>query len=117
MRYIWMGVGFLCLALGALGIVLPLLPTVVFWILAAFAFSKSSDRLHAWMMTHPQIGPPLVDWFENGGISKRAKRAATIAICLTVLISFFLGMRFFLISIQILVLSGVLVFIWSRPDA
>lgn len=115
MRYIWIVIGFLCLGLGALGVFVPLLPTVVFWIIAAFAFSKSSVHLHEWMMTHPQIGPPLIDWYEKGAISNQGKKTATIAICLTVFISCLLGISMAILSIQIVVLSSVLIFIWSRP--
>lgn len=50
MRMIWMGLGFVCLALGTVGIVLPILPTVPFYMATVFCFAKSSQRLHSWFL-------------------------------------------------------------------
>jgi len=48
--------GIACVAIGTLGIFLPVLPTTVFYLLAAAAFARSSDRLYNWIMNHPLIG-------------------------------------------------------------
>ena len=50
MRMIWMGLGFVYLALGTVGIVLPILPTVPFYMATVFCFAKSSQRLHSWFL-------------------------------------------------------------------
>ena len=50
MRMIWMGLGFVCLVLGTVGIVLPILPTVPFYMATVFCFAKSSQRLHSWFL-------------------------------------------------------------------
>ena len=47
-RIFWLILGLLCLGLGAVGIVLPILPTVPFFLVALFSFTKSSQRLHDW---------------------------------------------------------------------
>lgn len=49
-RILWMVLGFICLALGTVGIVLPILPTVPFYMATLFCFAKSSRRLHSWFM-------------------------------------------------------------------
>lgn len=49
-RMLWMGLGFLCLALGTIGVVLPILPTVPFYMATVFCFAKSSRRLHDWFL-------------------------------------------------------------------
>ncbi|MEM8985291.1 MAG: YbaN family protein, partial [Pseudomonadota bacterium] len=51
MRAVWLLIGVTALGLGALGVVLPLLPTTPFILLAAYAFARSSDRLHRWLHT------------------------------------------------------------------
>jgi len=57
MQYVWAGLGLICVALAAIGVVLPLLPTVPFLLLAAFFFARSSSRLHHWLLNHPTFGP------------------------------------------------------------
>jgi hypothetical protein len=78
-RLLYLGLGFASVALGALGILLPLLPTVPFMLLAAFFFARSSSRLEAWIVDHPGFGPHVRAWRESGAIGPAGKRAAFIA--------------------------------------
>ena len=73
---LWTPLGFAFLAIGAVGVILPLLPTTPFVILAAFCFSKSSPRLHAWLLANPVFGPGLKQWDEQRCISRRTRRIA-----------------------------------------
>ena len=93
MRYLWAALGILCLILGMVGVVLPLLPTVPFLILAAFLFARSSDRLHNWLLSHPRLGPPIEDWQSRGAINPSAKRLATVSIIAVFGMSLVLGLR------------------------
>lgn len=72
----YIALGCLFLLLGFIGALLPLMPTTVFLIAAAWAFSRSSPRLEAWLLTHRRFGPTLVAWRTNGAMSRRAKIAA-----------------------------------------
>ncbi len=116
MRYLWALLGLLCVALGLIGIVLPLLPTVPFMLLAAFFFARSSERLHHWLITHPTFGPPIVDWQERGAIQPRVKWISTVSIAAVYAISLALGLKLWLLLLQAAILSLVLLFIWSRPN-
>ncbi|WP_102223930.1 YbaN family protein [Acidimangrovimonas sediminis] len=116
MRWLWAALGVVALALGALGIVLPLLPTVPFLLLAAFFFARSSERLHNWLITHPTLGPPIANWQRSGAISRRAKIAASVSILAAFSISVMLGLRPALLVIQAVVLIAVSLFIWTRPE-
>lgn len=49
-RFLWIIAGFICLGLGTVGIVLPILPTVPFYLATVFCFAKSSRRLHDWFL-------------------------------------------------------------------
>lgn len=116
MRYLWAALGLICVALAVVGVVLPLLPTVPFLLLAAFFFARSSERLHNWLITHPTLGPPIEDWQARGAIHPKAKRIATLSIVIVFGISLALGLKSTILIIQAVVLSCVLVFIWTRPS-
>ena len=117
MRILWGSCGLISLALGLLGTVVPLLPTVPFLILAAFCFARSSERLHGWLMTHPRFGPMIDDWQARGAINLRVKRISTLSIVAVFAFSLIMDLRPTILVIQALVLSGVMIFIWSRPNA
>lgn len=116
MRVLYAGLGLCCVTLAAIGIVLPLLPTVPFLLLAAFFFANSSDRLHNWIVAHSVFGPMILDWRERGAIRPRAKKAATVSIAAVFGLSFLLGVPGHVLGIQAVVLTAVLTFIWTRPN-
>lgn len=114
-RILWLGLGGLSLLLGAVGIFLPLLPTVPFLLLTAFCFAKGSDRLHDWLLEHPTFGPPILDWRDRGAIGRRAKVLATLSVAAAFGISLALQISGHVLIVQAVVLACVMVFIWSRP--
>lgn len=116
MRFVWAGLGTLCVALGVIGAFLPLLPTVPFLLLATFLFANSSPRLHTWIVSHPRFGPVIEDWSRSGAIRPRAKRLATLSIAAVFTLSLVLGVGTTILAIQAVVLAGVLTFIWTRPS-
>jgi uncharacterized membrane protein YbaN (DUF454 family) len=66
MRIIYFCLGWVMVALGMIGLVMPLMPGVVFLIAAAACFARSSPRLEAWLLDHPTFGKPLRDWRPPG---------------------------------------------------
>ena len=75
-RVPWLVAGGLSLALGIVGIFVPLLPTTPFVLLAAFCFSRGSTRCEHWLLNHPRFGPMVRDWRERHAIPLRAKQLA-----------------------------------------
>ncbi|MEM7243317.1 MAG: YbaN family protein [Pseudomonadota bacterium] len=116
MRTVWFIGGILSFAFGFLGAFLPFLPTVPLMILAAFCFARSSDRFHKWLITHPTFGPPIVDWRERGAISKKGKTLSFIAITIALGISVAIQLPTYALLLQALVMSAVIIFIWTRPS-
>jgi uncharacterized membrane protein YbaN (DUF454 family) len=75
-RVLFACLGGLMLVLGIIGAFLPVMPTTIFLILATWCFGKSSPRLEAWMLDHPQFGPTLRRWREEGAVPRKAKLMA-----------------------------------------
>ena len=108
-------IGCLSLALGALGIFVPLLPTTPFLLLAAFAFANSSDRLHQWLLDHNLFGPLIDNWRQHRAISRRAKIVSALSMIAIIVISVLMAIPTYVIVIQALVLSVTATFVLSRP--
>lgn len=79
-------VGSVALGLGVLGAFLPLLPTTVFLIIAAWAFGKSAPKLRARLYAHRRFGPTLRAWDRHRAIPPRAKLAAVIGMGLSLVL-------------------------------
>lgn len=116
MKFVWAGLGLICVGLAGLGVFLPLLPTVPFLLLASFFFARSSERLHNWLLSHRVFGPMIEDWNRSGAINPTAKKYATLSIALVFGLSLVMGAPTKVLIIQIVVLGAVSVFIWTRPN-
>ena len=116
MRLLWILLGFTALALGLIGIVLPLVPTTPFVILAAFFFAKGSPRLARYLEEHRIFGPMIADWRTNGAIAPRYK-AVAMAMMLGVLgLSLWMALDWRLIAVQAVCIAGAAAFILTRPN-
>ena len=115
-RPFWIIFGLLALALGAIGVVLPLLPTTPFVILAAFAFAKGEPRLAALLERHRVFGPIIQDWRTHGAIAPTYKATAVGMMLATFLGSIFLGFSSQILVIQAVVMAIAALFILSRPN-
>lgn len=115
-RALWFGTGLIALGCGLVGLLLPLLPTVPFLLLAALCFARSSRRMHDWLIQHPTLGPPIANWRDHGAINTTAKRLATLSIAVGFGLSAAIGLPPVVLGLQAAVLAGVLGFIWTRPS-
>lgn len=107
--------GLFSLALGGIGILLPLLPTVPFVILAAFCFARSSPRLEAWLLDHHYFGQHIRNWRDRRAISKKGKRAALIAFGISIVVAMiFVKLPWNLIPVAAALISGT--WIWTRAE-
>jgi len=116
-RWVYNTLGVACLALGVLGVFLPVLPTTPFILLAAAFFSRGSQRLHAWLVGHPRFGPTIREWQNHRVIRLRVKRIATIMITLTIGSTVIFGGLPAPVKV-LLAFTGVAVvaWIWSFPS-
>jgi len=81
-RILWFGLGWIAVALGGVGVIVPGLPTTGFFILAASCFAKSSPRFERWVLNLPSVGPLVRDYRAGLGMPRRAKVIA-VAMMLT----------------------------------
>lgn len=76
LRWLLIGIGWIALALGLIGALLPLLPTTPFALLAAACFARASQRCHAWLLSMPVLGPAIADWQAGRGVAAGNKMLA-----------------------------------------
>ena len=114
-RLFWLTIGLVSLVLAAVGVLLPLIPTTPFVILAAFCFMKSSQRLHDWLVDHRIFGPMIVDWREYGAISRPAKKIAIASMGAVFVLSLALQAPVWVLAVQAPVLALCMWYVGSRP--
>jgi uncharacterized membrane protein YbaN (DUF454 family) len=116
LQVIWLSVGYLALTGGLAGIVLPLVPTTPFLLLAAFAFARSSPALHDWLVTHPRFGPPIRNWNHHGAVSAKGKATAIAVMILMIVGSAVMGGSRWILVTQVAVMLAVAAFLLTRPS-
>ena len=116
-RALFFGAGWLFVVIGVIGIFLPLLPTTPFLLLAAWCFSKSSERFHVWLLDHPKLGPPVRDWQGHGVIRPSAKILSTAMMGAAILFPMVLvKVPVWAKWTTMVTTTCVLTFIWTRPS-
>lgn len=116
-RQFYLVAGLASLALGSIGVILPLLPTVPFMILAAFCFANSSPRLESWLVEHHVFGPHIKNWRERRAITRRGKWAATVAFAVSCVIALlFVKLPWNLVPIAAALISGSWIWTRNEPD-
>jgi len=115
-RVLWLLAGGLALLTGIVGIFLPLLPTTPFVLLAAFCFSRGSQRCEAWLLQHPRFGPMVRDWRANRAVPLRAKQLATLMMTLGSAWAWW-AMPPTIRWLPALLCAGVAAWMWSLPTA
>jgi uncharacterized membrane protein YbaN (DUF454 family) len=79
-RILYLALGWSCVIVGLIGAFLPLLPTTIFMLIAAWAFARSSPRWHTWLREHARFGEAVRAWEEHHAMPRRAKRIAFVAL-------------------------------------
>ena len=116
-RHIYLVLGFFFFVVGLVGVVLPVLPTTPFMLLALWAFSNSSERFHDWLYHHPTFGKPLQDWSQYGVVPKRAKISALVVMSISLAVMITFTQAHWSIIIATFCLMGIgATFILTRPS-
>jgi hypothetical protein len=110
--------GWLSLAMGLLGIVLPLLPTTPFLLLSAWCFARSSRRFYHWLTSNPRFGPVILKWERERTMERRVKQRALVLVGISftltlLLVPLALSVRILLVLMALLLGA----FIWRIPES
>ena len=118
-KLMWVSLGSLFVGLGAVGVIVPGLPTTPFLILAAACYIRSSQRLYDWLISNKRFGPYLKDYREGKGIPRKAKRLAVVMIVVFVSFSVVFGIEDLTLKIAVglLGLIGLLYVLFKVPVA
>ena len=115
-RWLLTGLAVTSLLLGIVGLFLPVLPTVPFILLSAWAAARSSPRLLAWLEAHNAFGPMLTEWRRGGVVRRRAKWAATLTMSGSAVFMLLTFPKRWVALLVMAVMACVLVWLWQRPE-
>lgn len=120
-RWAWWLLAYASLGTGIVGIFVPGLPTTVFILIAAYAASRGSDRLHRYLLAHPRFGPTIRNWQAHGAVSRKAKWTASLTMlaCAFVLLAIMLSVgthRGWMAALPIACMAAVATWLWLRPE-
>lgn len=115
-RPLYLSLGFVCLAVGIVALVIPLVPGIVFLVLSAACFSRSSPAMETWLRTHPRFGKLILDWQTSGVISRNAKLFVIAGMVLSYSLIFFeTDSRLIQAAVAIPMLA-IVAYVWTRPE-
>jgi uncharacterized membrane protein YbaN (DUF454 family) len=108
--------GVIAVALGILGIFLPVLPTVPFLLLAAACFTRSSEKFYSWLIDHAHLGPIVQPYLDGAGLKQSTKLKAISLIWISIAFSvYLLGDRMWVQGVLVLIAIGVTVYLLRLP--
>ena len=119
-RYLLLSLGWLSVILGAIGALLPVIPTTPFLILALACFSKSSPRFHRMLLNNKWVGPSLTEWEQNKTISRQIKFRAMVLVVISFTISIIIlsgrtGLQLMLVVLGLIALGVIYQLKESEP--
>lgn len=112
----WRTLAVLSVALGVVGAFVPVLPTVPFLLLAAWAGGKGWPALEAWLLAHPRHGPAIRRWRDHRAVPRRAKWLASATMSVSVVLVLLSGAHWALKLGMVAFLAAVAGWLWRRPE-
>lgn len=107
--------GWICVVLATLGVVLPLLPTTPFLLLAAWCFARSSPRFHHWLLHRSWFGSYLRHWQQHRALPKGAKPKAVALILVTFAVSIYFVPLLWVRILLLCMMCMLLIMMWRLP--
>lgn len=115
-RWLWGLLAYASVGLALAGLVLPVLPTTPFALLAAYAAARGSDRIHHWLLAHPSLGPPIRAWQDGRTVARRTKLVATVTMAVSAAVLFLVAPTVWLAVGVTAFMASVATWLWLRPE-
>lgn len=115
-RWLLNAIAAVSLFLAVVGAVLPIMPTVPFVLLAAWAATKSSPRLARWLESHPTMGPPIREWRRGGVVRRPVKVVTTVTMSGGGAFMIAFAQPWWVPAVGVPVMAVIAVWIWLRPE-
>ena len=107
---------YIATAFGIVGVFLPLLPTTPFLLIAVWAASRGSQRVHDWIYDQPQFARLINDWHEQRAVPLSAKWLATVMMTSSLLIVVAIDLNWMIVLGLIIFFLSIGGFLWTRPS-
>ena len=108
--------GLVLVGLGIIGMVLPVMPTTIFFILALACFTRSSPKLTAWLLNHPRYGATLRHWQEHKVVPVKAKWFAGIGMLFGFILLVLSSPAWWVITLVATIEIAVMAYLLNRPS-
>lgn len=115
-RWLWLLLAYASLAMGIVAIIIPGIPSTEFILLAAWAATKSSPRLAAWLEQHRLFGPMIHNWRHGRVVARRAKLGATFAMSACLLVMLWTVPHPWVVALTAIGMALGAAWMWSRPE-
>ncbi len=117
-KHTFIFMGWFFIILGLIGVILPILPTTPFLILALYLFAKSSPFLHQKLLHNRWFGETLKQWEKNKTISRGAKKRALLLVVVSFTVSILLLHAIIILQFMLLIFAAIIfMFIWRLKEA
>lgn len=115
-RLAWLALAWLCLALGIIGVFVPVMPTTPFVLAAAFAAARGSRRMHWRLLRDRRFGPIIREWARHGAIRRRAKVFASAMMAASAILVVWFSPRVWLTVGIVGTMLLTALWLWTRPE-
>jgi len=105
----------MALSMGAIGAFIPVMPSTCFFILAAYFFGKSSQKLESWILNHPKFGPTVTAWRSHRSMTRTAKLAAYTGMLIGQSMLLVSWPDHWIVVIGTVIIGASVTYIWTRP--
>lgn len=116
-KIFWNILGFICLGLAYVGVIMPGFPYSIWIVAAAYCFSKGSERMHRWLYNHRIFGPFLTNWNQKRVFPTKMKYFMIIMMSLSLILMYTSGVKVIGIISTAIVMILVAVWAWRFPGS